>query len=170
MSDHETENFSPYEPQTSYDWDYGDEQPRGGNNILWGRLAALTAVLLIAFFLGRASAPDGIPEQQFDQVRADLNEAEHQIDELEAALEAPPEPVVTETPVEVDEGTEEDPPEEPFDGKIYTVLSGDTMRGIAEAFCGDPLLDDFIADFNNIDDPSTIHPGQELKIPRDCDE
>ena len=172
MSDHETENFSPYEPQTSYDWDYGDEQPRGGNNILWGRLAALTAVLLIAFFLGRASAPDGIPEEQFNQVRADLSEAEGQIDELQAALDEPePEPVVTETPVAVDEGTEEEPvEEEPFDGQIYTVVAGDTMRGIAEEFCGDPLLDDFIADFNDIEDPSTIHPGQELKIPQDCDE
>lgn len=164
MSDHETESFTPYEPQTSYDWDYGDEQPRG-NNVLWGRLAALTGVLLITFFLGRASAPNGIPEEQFDQVRADLNEAEGQIEELEAALQAP-EPVATETPVEVDEGDEDT--DATFDGKVYVVQSGDTMRGIAERFCGDPTLDDVIADFNNVEDPTLISVGTELKIPEDC--
>ena len=164
MSDHETESFTPYEPQTSYDWDYGDEQPRG-NNVLWGRLAALTGVLLITFFLGRASAPNGIPEEQFDEVRADLSEAEGKIDELEAALQEP-EPVATETPVEVDEGDEAT--DATFDGKVYVVQSGDTMRGIAERFCGDATLDDVIADFNNIPDPTNISVGLELKIPEDC--
>jgi len=166
MSDHETESFTPYEPQTSYDWDYGDEQPRG-NNVLWGRLAALTGVLLITFFLGRASAPNGIPEEQFDQVRADLSEAEGQIEELEAALQTP-EPVATETPVEVDEGNEDTTTDENFTGKVYVVQSGDTMRGIAERFCGDATLDDVIADFNNIEDPTLISVGTELKIPEDC--
>ena len=167
MSDHETESFSPYEPQTSYDWDYGDEQPRG-NNVLWGRLAALAGVLLIAFFLGRASAPNGIPQEEFDQVRADLNAAEDEVDSLQAALEQP-EPQPTETTVPIDgEGEGEDLTVDPGDFDLYVVQSGDTLRGIAETFCGDPTLDDVIADYNAIEDPTLISVGTELKIPKDC--
>lgn len=44
-----------------------------------------------------------------------------------------------------------------------------TMRGIAETFCGDASLDDFIAAFNEIEDPSSISVGMELRIPSDCD-
>ena len=165
MSDHETESFTPYEPQTSYDWDYGDEQPRA-NNVLWGRIAALAGVLLIAFFIGRASAPDGIPEDDFNELKAELSEAEGKIEELEVALQAP-EPEPTETPVEVD-GNGDDATIDEGDFDLYVVQSGDTMRGIAETFCGDPTLDDVIADYNGIDDPTLISVGTELKIPKDC--
>jgi LysM repeat protein len=166
MSDRETESFTPYEPQTQYDWDYGDEQPNGGGNILWGRLAALGAVLLITFFLGRASAPDGVDPAQLTAVQDDLQEAEDEIDELRSALEAQPAetPEPTETVI-----VEDDPAEdETFDGKIYVVQSGDRMTTIAERFCGDAGEAQTIADFNGLSDPSLIRPGQELRIPEDC--
>lgn len=165
MSDHETESFTPYEPQTSYDWDYGDEQPKN-KNVLWGRLAALAGVLLITFFLGRASAPNGIPQEQFDELRAELNDAEGKIEELEVALQQP-EPEPTETPVTVD-GEGEDTTIDEGDYDLYVVQSGDTMRGIAETFCGDPTVDDVIADYNGIADPTILSVGTELKIPKDC--
>lgn len=163
MSDRETEGFTPYEPQTSYDWDYGDEPPKK-NNVLWGRFVALGVVLLLVFLLGRASAPNGIPEERLNQVRADLDDAEKELDELRSAL-ATPEPEPTET-VPVD--TEASPADTTFEGDIYVVQSGDTMRGIAEKFCDDPTLDDVIADFNGIEDPTLISVGTEIKIPEDC--
>ena len=165
MSDHETESFTPYEPQASYDWDYGDEPPKR-NNVLWGRLVALGVVLVLTFLLGRASAPEGVPEKQLNDVRAQLDEAEDELAQLRAALETPA-PAETETPAE---GVvpEETPTDAPFEGDIYVVQSGDTMRGIAERFCDDPALDDFIAEFNQISDPTLIRPGQEIKIPEDC--
>ena len=165
MSDRETESFTPYEPQTQYDWDYGDEQPKG-NNILWGRLVALGAVLLITFFLGRASAPDGVDPARVTAVQDDLEEANDTIEELEAALNAQPveTPEPTETVI-----VEDDPAEdETFDGKIYVVQSGDRMTTIAERFCGDAGEAQTIAEFNGLSDPSLIRPGQELRIPEDC--
>ena len=166
MSDHETESFTPYEPQTSYDWDYGEEPPKR-NNVLWGRLVALGAVLLLTFLLGRASAPDGVPEERLESVRSDLADAEEELAQLRAALETPA-PAATETPAE-DPAAEETPAEDAvFEGDIYVVQSGDTMRGIAERFCDDPTLDDVIADFNGISDPTLLRVGQELKIPEDC--
>ncbi|MDQ3940416.1 MAG: LysM peptidoglycan-binding domain-containing protein [Actinomycetota bacterium] len=162
MSD-QTEGYTPYEPQTSYDWDYGDEPPKG-NNILWGRLVALGAVLLITFFLGRASAPDGVSQEQVEKLRADLAAAEEDVEELEAALN-PPVVSPTETP---GPAVTDDAADTTFEGDTYIVQPGDTLRGIAEEFCGDPTLDDVLADFNGIEDPSQLSVGTELKIPEDC--
>lgn len=49
----------------------------------------------------------------------------------------------------------------------YTVQSGDTLMGISrKLFNGDPQYWDKIADLNGIKAPYTIHPGQELKLPK----
>ena len=49
----------------------------------------------------------------------------------------------------------------------YTVQSGDTLMGISrKLFDGDPEYWDEIADLNDIKAPHTIHPGQELKVPK----
>ncbi len=182
MSDRETESFTPYEPQTSsYDWDYGDEPPGGGGgggggrdmpNVLWGRLIALGILALLAFFLGRWSAPNGISEERLAAARADAREAEARADELEAALQTQATEQPTETPqptpsVTVGDQTD-DADDATFDGEVYTVQSGDTMVRIAQEFCGDPSEGDLIAEFNNIADPTLITPGLELKIPEDC--
>lgn len=179
MSDRETESFTPYEPQTSYDWDYGEEPPAGGGdggggrpvpNILWGRLIALGLLALVAFLIGRWSAPNGVGEERLRALRADNAAAEEKIDELEAALQTQTQAQPTETPTpEITVGDQNDEPDDAnFDGETYVVQSGDTMRGIAERFCGDPTEDDLIADFNGIADPTLLSVGTELKIPEDC--
>ena len=176
MSDRETESFTPYEPQTSYDWDYGEEPPKapGGNggmpNILWGRFIALGVLAIIVFMIGRWSAPDGVDEAELRKVRSDLQESQSEVEELKAALTAQPTVAPTPTPT-ITAGTEDDQAEDAtFDGETYVVQSGDTMRGIAERFCGDPTKDDLIAEFNGIADPTVISVGAELMIPEDCAE
>lgn len=171
MSDHETESFTPYEPQTSsYDWDYaeggpGGEGPETAPNILWGRLVALGILVIVVFLIGRWSAPNGVSEEDLAAARADVRAAQEKVDELEAALT---QPTVTPSP-SITAGTEDDTAvDATFDGKTYTVVEGDTMREIADRFCGDPSKDDVIADFNNIADPTLISVGTELKIPEDC--
>lgn len=172
MSDHETESFTPYEPQTSsYDWDYGEQPPNAGNggtpNVLWGRLAILGALLILVFLIGRWSAPNGVESEDLAAVRADYKAAQEEIEELKAAL-TQPQATVAPTP-SVTVGEQEDEAQDAtFDGEVYTVQSGDTMREIAERFCGDATQDDLIAEFNGIPDPTIISVGAELKIPEDC--
>lgn len=173
MSDRETESFTPYEPQTSYDWDYGEEPPKqGGNgrgipNVLWGRLVALGVVVLFVFFIGRWSAPDGVSTDELRNLRNQVEASEEEVAQLKAAL-AGTQPSVTPTPT-ITAGTETDEAEDAdFDGETYVVQEGDTMRGIAERFCGDPSQDDLIAEFNGISDPTIISVGAELMIPEDC--
>ncbi|WP_194815939.1 LysM peptidoglycan-binding domain-containing protein [Nocardia sp. XZ_19_385] len=50
-------------------------------------------------------------------------------------------------------------------GRSYTVEPGDTMWAIAERFLGDGNRYQEIADASGIDNPDSIQPGQELKIP-----
>ena len=173
MSDRDTESFSPYEPQTSYDWDYGEEPPREGRggapNVLWGRLVALGVLVLIVFLIGRWSAPNGADPEQIRALRGDYEAAQAEIDELKAALSQPQPQTQPSPSVTVDDQTDT-AEDATFDGKTYTVVSGDTMREIAERFCGDPTKDDLIADFNGIADATLISVGTELKIPEDCRE
>ena len=169
MSDHETESFTPYEPQTSYDWDYGEEPPAAGgggsNNILWGRLVALGLLVIIVFLIGRWSAPNGADPEDLRELRNRYVNAAEEIEQLKAALT---QPTVAPTP-SVTVGEQDDTAEDAtFDGETYVVQSGDTMREIAESYCGDPTKDDVIADFNGIDDPTLISVGTELKIPEEC--
>ncbi len=169
MSDHDTESFTPYEPQTSYEWDYGEEPPKGGGNappnILWGRLIALGALSILVFLIGRWSAPNGADPEQLERLRAENDAAQERIDELEAQVA---QPIVSPTPsITVGDQTD-DAQDATFDGETYVIQSGDTMRDIADRFCGDPTEAEVIADFNGIADPTLIRVGQELKIPEDC--
>lgn len=173
MSDHETESFTPYEPQTSYDWDYGEEPPPergdggGPNNVLWGRLIALGALVLIVFFIGRWSAPDGADPDDVRKLRGRYERALDEVEELKAELT---QPTIAPTPspsITVGEQTDE-AEDETFDGETYIVQSGDTIREIAERYCGDPTKYEVIAEFNGLDDPTLISVGLELKIPEEC--
>jgi LysM repeat protein len=166
MDDGRTEPFEPYQPETSYDWDYADEPPKGGApKILWGRVVAILVVLLAAFFLGRATGgSDGVPQSRFDELQEDNDQLQQ---ELQAAL-AQQENQQNESPAPTDET--ESPPPDPSKSEIYVVKPGDTLRGIAEEKYGDASLDDIIADANGIDDPTQISVGQELIIPPKPDE
>ena len=163
MSDRETESFTPYEPQPTYDWDVAEEKPERPN-ILWGRAVVLGAVLLIAFFIGRASAPNGTPKERVTALQRENNNLQDQVDELKAALSAQPSP----SPSVTVGGGGDDTTDTTVNATPYVVQSGDTLRDIADRFCHDPTKADLLADFNGLDDPSSIRPGDELQIPDDC--
>ena len=156
-----TESLDPYEPQQSYDWDYEDE-PSRRPRILWGRVLALGAFLVLAFLFGRWTAPEAVSQGELDEVRADLQDAREEIATLEAQL-AQEEPPASPSPT----GT---PGDATVEGENYTVQRGDNLRGIALDFYGDAALDDCIAAANDIDDPSLLTVGDTLVIPpeEDC--
>lgn len=161
--DDRTESFETYEPE-SYEWDYeeaADRPPR----VLWGRVLALGVLVLLAFWLGRQSAPTGSSDSAaLAAAREELSEAQQELRDLEAQVEAgavadpTPEPKSEPTPEE----TEASPTGEE---QTYIVKSGDSLAAIALQFYGDSTLADVIAEANDIQDPSDIRPGDELIIP-----
>ena len=164
-----TEPLDPYEsdPSSGYDWDEepaADDSPR----ILWGRVAVLGAMLLLAFLLGRATKSAGVPDSELSAARQQVQELRAENQALEEELASVP--AVTEDPeagtdAEVDVGTGD--PETSSEGKTYIVEEGDSLTTIAEKFYGDPSLDDFLAEVNGITDPTQLAVGQELTIPDD---
>ena len=163
-----TETYPPYESsEESYEWDY-DDQPRPGGKILWGRVLALAIALFLAFLLGRSTAPSGADPKTLTSLRGQVEELEQENEDLQALLTEPtPEPTETATETEAEEEPVEE--EEP-EGQTYVVKRGDTLRGIAQTFCGDPSFDDTIADYNDIADPTNLPIGAEITIPPDCGE
>lgn len=157
MGDRITQPFEPYEPEHSYDWDYAEDDNERPPRVLWGRVAILGGALLLAFLLGRTTAPEGISQEEFDALRRTRAELEAEVERLQA------QPVVTPTPAATT--TAEGSPEPVAEGETYEVKSGDTLRGIAERFYGDPTLDDLIAEANDITDPTQLRVGQVLTIP-----
>jgi LysM domain len=89
--------------------------------------------------------------------------------EPQAAPEPAPEsgtgdgPVVEATEEAFEEATPEPPAPEP--ARTYTVVSGDTLWGIAERFYGDGNKYQVIADASGVPNPDLIYPGQVLTIP-----
>ena len=84
----------------------------------------------------------------------------------------PPEPIILEpdilTPISQDEGEADgdgdgDQVTPGECGDTYTVQSGDVPSAIAET-CGVDVTD--LLELNGIDDPTSLHVGQELKIPQ----
>jgi len=164
VGDRVTEPYQSYEPDESYEWDY-DDRPRSGNKVLWGRIVALAVALFLAFWLGRATAPKGIPESRLANLQEQNEELQQENEDLQALLAQP-----EATPSESVSPAEEAPEEPVAEGEVYVVKSGDTLRGIAQTFCGDPQFDDVIAEANDISDPANLPVGTELTIPADCGE
>ena len=162
-----TEPLAPYEPEPdpSYEWDYEDERS-SRPKVLWGRIVIVAIVLILAYLLGRSTAPDGISETSLEQARAESAQLEEdnqaladQVDELEAA-QASPSP--TETTAAAG-GTDET-----AQAETYTVRRGDTLTSIAQDVCEDPTLDNAIGELNGISDPEQLTVGSEIEIPEDC--
>lgn len=165
----------------SYDYDDEDD---GAGRVLWGRIGVFLITGLLLFLLGRACAPDGISQTEFDRVSAQASELQLQRDEALQRLaqgggggseptgdtgteaesgggEDPTEDATADSPdSETEEETEEDSGE--GSGDTYIVEAGDTLNEIAARFDVDP---DDLADANGIDDPSDLVVGQELEIP-----
>lgn len=160
MGDQVTE---PYEPDESYEWDY-DDRPRSGNKVLWGRIIALAIALFLAFLVGWSTAPKGIPESRLQSLQDQNEELKQENDDLQALLSQPSaSPSDTAAPAD-------DTSEPAAEGETYVVENGDTLRGIAQTFCGDASFDDQIAEANDISDPTNLPVGTELTIPADCGE
>lgn len=178
-----TEPFEAYEPyqayeptadDSDYDWDYDEEPQREGEpmNILWGRVAILGVALLLAFLFGRATKDGGVSPSELTSAERRVQSLQTENEDLRAQLAAQPE--VTD-PVDTAPAEEETTTEAPADeaesteivGQTYTVERGDTLRGIAQEFYGDPELSDYLAEVNNITDPTAISVGMKLIIPDD---
>lgn len=141
----------------------GSRRPR----LVRGRALALSIVLCALFVLGRITAPEGIRQEELQAAKAALEQAQRQAEALELALQARAE---AESPQPATTTLSPAPAETRASGRrVYTVQSGDTMRGIAEAFCGDADLAGFVASFNDLPDPASISIGMELTLPKDCD-
>ena len=161
-----TEPLAPYEPEpeSSYEWDYEDERT-SRPKVLWGRIVILVIVLILAYLLGRSTAPEGISEGTLEQARAESAQLEEenqsladQVEELEAAQESPAPTTTTEAGGTGETG----------EAETYTVRRGDTLTSIAQEVCEDPSLDDAIGELNGISDPQQLPVGSEIEIPEDC--
>jgi hypothetical protein len=169
LGDRVTESYPPYEPEETYEWDY-DDRPRGGSKVLWGRVLALAIGLFLAFLVGRMTAPEGIPESRLAALREDVQNLQDENEELQSILEEPT-PADTATPTE--EATPTDATGgggQQLEGETYVVERGDTLRGIAQTYCGDASYDDAIAEYNDIEDATQLSVGAEIVIPPDCGE
>ena len=167
-----TDTFKPYEPEdpAGYEYDeYAYEESRGGR-ILWGRVALLGLGLILAFLLGRWTAGGGGDEGEVKELRAQLSAAQQESEQLEeelTAARAAAESVETPDDAATDDATD-DAADEEIETQTYTVQPRDTLRGIAQTFCGDPSLDDLIAAENGIADATQLAVGQELTLPAQC--
>ena len=172
MSDHLSDP-PPYEPpppeEDFYEWENEDQGPR--HNLLWTRIVALVAGLLLVFFLGRVTAggDDGADDTELANLQQQNAQLEGRVADLQAELEAAqePSPEATETPEGGEsgegEGGGEETNTEPVD--TYTVQAGQGFQQIAEDALGDIGLAECIAEFNGLTLESTINPGDELDIP-----
>ncbi len=147
--------------QESYDWDY-EEDDRGRSKVLWGRIVALVVVLLLVFWLGRATAPAGVDEDAVRALRAEVAEKLAEIDDLEEQLAAQETPLDEPSP---DLTASASPGAE---GQTYRVKPGETLTMIAQRFYGEPSLDACLATVNDIEDPTQLAVNQELFIPDQC--
>jgi nucleoid-associated protein YgaU len=173
MAQREHDSLEPYEPSDpGYDWDYEPED-HGRNlpNIMWGRVAVLGAVVLLAFFFGRmTSGGGGVSQERYDAARSELRETRAEISTLQTQVEDLEGELAADSPEEDPEGQgdadqEQEQEAPPADSEVYVVQAGDTLTTIAEDFYKDASLADFIAEANSITDASQLSVGAEIIIP-----
>lgn len=156
----------PAGEEPPYEWDYDDEGRRGPR-ILWGRVAALTAIVILAFVLGWVAAPASTDTAELERLRERLAETNRELRQAQQTIEGL-ESRITATPTSSPspETTEGDGA---ATGTTYEVESGDTLRLIAERFYGDASLASCIAQANGLTTSSVIQVGQRLEIPDESD-
>jgi nucleoid-associated protein YgaU len=176
MAMREHDSLEPYEPPADpgYDWDYEPEvHSRNLPNIIWGRVAVLGAVVLLAFLFGRMTAGGGgVPQERLDAARADARDAQAQVadlqtqvDDLQAQVDA--QQTAGDTGDGTDTQTEDDGEgtDPAAESEVYVVKPGDTFNTIAEEFYGDAGLGEFIMEANEIIDPTQLSVNSEIIIP-----
>ena len=162
MTEDPTRQYDAADPNASYDWDFeDDEKLREGPRLLWGRILALLVALLLAFFLGRSTAPTGSSSEVEDDLRAEVAGLESELDALRSqqatvASEEPASPAPSESAAGGEAGA---------DAETYIVKPGDTLNTIAEDVYGDVGLGDELGEANGITDPEQLRVGDELEIP-----
>jgi nucleoid-associated protein YgaU len=162
MDQYRTQPFEP-EPDPAYDdWgDYEDPRPK----ILWGRVAVLGGALLIAFLLGRAMAPDGIPQSRLASAQEQSDELQGQVDQLSTELRQTQRQLTQLQNSPPPAETQEEPEAKEEEPTVYEVKSGDTLLGLAQEFYGDPELSVLIAEANNMSPTAKLNVGDQLIIP-----
>jgi nucleoid-associated protein YgaU len=162
MDDYRTEPFEP-EPDPAYDdWgDYEDPRPK----ILWGRVAVLGGAMLIAFLVGRALAPDGIPPSQLTRAEGQRDDLQAQVDQLSTELRQTQRQLTQLQNSPPPAETEEKPAPKEEEPTIYEVKPGDTLLGLAQEFYDDPELSVLIAEANNMKSTAQLNVGDQLIIP-----
>lgn len=140
--------------------------------VLWGRVATVVVVVLVAFGMGRCSA-DGVPEDEVaalddqiatlqtenEQLRAQVNSLGQQLAEQPDPAPSPSQPTATESGAPA--------PVAGVPGGTWTVESGDTLFEIAIEVYGDSGKRQAIADANGLTLESTLTVGQVLQLPPD---
>lgn len=174
------EPYRPHDSAASHEYDYdddydydvepeGDRAPDAQGRVLWGRVAILAGALLLAFIVGRAGAPNGIPEEDLRAARAETRAAEEEADQLReqiATLEAETQGVDEEKATGSGRAAQDEEAAEPAaENEVYLVQGGDTLSKIAEKFYGNAALDDFLAEANPDVNPLALRVGQEIIIP-----
>ncbi|MDQ3752770.1 MAG: LysM peptidoglycan-binding domain-containing protein [Actinomycetota bacterium] len=171
------------------EWDRTDPPVK----VLWGRVAALATTLVVAYLIGWATGPRGVPAEELQGAETELAAAQGRIDELETRLEetTSPEssrPVLRPDAQDADEAdrpqaqnpsdgndagrdaaegpaTTQAPEAGPASGRTYVVRDGDSLNTIAIDFYGDASLVNLIAKANNITARGQIQAGQRLELP-----
>lgn len=151
-------------------YEYEDEEY--SSNVLWGRLAALVVLLLVAFFIGRCSAGDAASSQELQDAKATIVDLSSENATLQQQLNAQAAGGVAPRDGGGDAGATEAPAEptaqpapDGGEGETYEVRPGDTLTSIAEQFYGDPQAFEPIAEANNLSADVPLQVGQELTIP-----
>lgn len=160
------------EPEDTYEYDYDDS----GGRVLWGRFAFWGAALLLAFVVGRCSAP-GPTAEELQAARQEAQEYEERNNDLRQEIEALTEGQTPQTDepaneepdgdAEIDDSDTADSTDAPAGSQTYTVQPRDTLRSIAQKFYGDPEKHELISEANGIDGDNLLQVGQKLEIPPD---
>lgn len=160
---------------------YNEREPQDVR-ILWGRVVALGAALLVAFLLGTwvAGGDDGVDQETYDELVDDLRDLEDENERLDAQLE---ELSQAGRPGERPDGedadgdelddeaggsqTDDETADDEAGSQVYIVRQNDTLSQLAQRFYGSPGMEarERIAEANDIEPDATLTVGQELTIP-----
>lgn len=167
MSDPMTDHYTSDDQSDHDDWEYEDHEPQ----VLWGRVVALGAAIVLSFVVGRATAGGGVAPGDLQTARDEAAQLQAENEDLRSQLallqsEAPEGVPGAEAGEDGSEGEEAAASGGGnAQGITYVVKKGDNLSKIAQKFYDDGSLGGFIARANNLDNPRSLSVGQKLIIP-----